>query len=78
MLSLRAFIHKSLLLKLLVSVGLLLLLSLAVWGFFNFRYMQKKMVDNFFLYIRTSYVGIYVKLRKNDGIVFWEMFVVFK
>ena len=44
--SLKAIVHKSLLLKLLVSVGLLLLLSLAVWGFFNFRYMQKKMVDN--------------------------------
>jgi len=44
--SLNAVIHKSLLLKLLVSVGSLLLLSLSVWGFFNFRYMQKKMVDN--------------------------------
>ena len=44
--SLKTMIHKSLLLKLLVSVGFLLLLSLAVWGFFNFRYMQKKMVDN--------------------------------
>ncbi len=42
----KAIIHKSLLLKLLVSVGLLLLLSLTVWGFFNYRYMQKKMVDN--------------------------------
>jgi histidine kinase len=42
----KAIIHKSLLLKLLVSVGLILLLSLAVWGFFNFRYMQQKMVDN--------------------------------
>jgi histidine kinase len=44
--SLKAIIHKSLSLKLLVSVGLLLLLSLAVWGFFNYRYMQKKMLDN--------------------------------
>ncbi len=44
--SLRALIKKSLSIKLLVSVGLLLLLSIAVWGFFNFRYMQKKMVDN--------------------------------
>lgn len=46
MASLNAIIHKSLLLKLLIIVGLLLLLSIAVWGFFNFRYMQKKMVDN--------------------------------
>ena len=44
--SVKAILHKSLLLKLLVIVGLLLLLSIAVWGFFNFRYMQKKMVDN--------------------------------
>ncbi len=44
--SLKAIIHESLLLKLLASVGLLLLLSLAVWGFFNFRYMQQKMVGN--------------------------------
>jgi histidine kinase len=46
MLSLKAIVHKSLSLKLLVSVGLLLLLSLTVWGFFNFRYMQKKMLDS--------------------------------
>jgi histidine kinase len=44
--SLNTIVHKSLLLKLLVSVGLILLLSLAVWGFFNFRYMQQKMVAN--------------------------------
>jgi len=44
--SLNTMVHKSLLLKLLVSVGLILLLSLAVWGFFNFRYMQQKMVAN--------------------------------
>ena len=44
--SLKAIIHESLLLKLLASVGLVLLLSLAVWGFFNFRYMQQKMVGN--------------------------------
>ncbi len=44
--SLKAIIHESLLLKLLASVGVLLLLSLAVWGFFNFRYMQQKMVGN--------------------------------
>jgi len=44
--SLKSVIRESLLLKLLISVGLLLLLSLAVWGFFNFRYMQKKMLDN--------------------------------
>ncbi len=44
--SLKAIIRKSLSLKLLVSVGLLLLLSLAVWGFFNFRYMQKKMLES--------------------------------
>jgi histidine kinase len=44
--SIKALINKSLLLKLLISVGLLLLLSLSVWGFFNFRYMQKKMMDN--------------------------------
>ncbi|HSO19048.1 MAG TPA: PAS domain S-box protein, partial [Desulfosarcina sp.] len=37
---------RSLLLKLLVCVGGLLLLSLGVWGVFNFRYMQKKMIDN--------------------------------
>lgn len=44
--SLKAIVHKSLLLKLLVSVGLILLLSLTVWGVFNFRYMQQKMVAN--------------------------------
>ena len=44
--SLKTIIHESLLLKLLISVGLLLLVSLTVWGFFNYRYMQKKMVDN--------------------------------
>ena len=44
--TLRTILHKSLLLKLLISVGLLLLLSITVWGFFNFRYMQKKMLDN--------------------------------
>lgn len=42
----KAIIHKSLLLKLLVGVGSLLLISLAVWGVFNFRYMQNKMLDN--------------------------------
>jgi histidine kinase len=41
-----AIIRRSLLLKLLISVGLLLLLSLAVWGFFNFRYMKNKMLGN--------------------------------
>jgi histidine kinase len=46
MTALNANIHKSLLLKLLVIVGLLLLLSMAVWGVFNFRYMQKKMLGN--------------------------------
>lgn len=46
MLSLKSAIRKSLLLKLLVSVGVLLLCSLAIWGFFNFRYLQKKMLDN--------------------------------
>jgi len=44
--SLKAIIHESLLLKLLASVGLMLLLSLGVWGFFNFRYMQQKMLGN--------------------------------
>ena len=44
--SLRTIFHKSLLFKLLLSVGLLLLLSISVWGFFNFRYVQKKMLDN--------------------------------
>ncbi|WP_372683764.1 HAMP domain-containing protein, partial [Desulfosarcina sp.] len=44
--SLKAIIHESLLLKLLASVGLVLLLSLAVWGFFNYRYMQQKLVGN--------------------------------
>jgi histidine kinase len=44
--SLKAIIHQSLLLKLLVSVGWLLLLSIAVWGFFNFKYMQTKMMNN--------------------------------
>jgi len=46
LLSLKSAIRKSLLLKLLVSVGVLLLCSLAIWGFFNFRYLQKKMLDN--------------------------------
>ena len=44
--SLKAIFHESLLLKLLASVGLMLLLSLGVWGFFNFRYMQHKLVGN--------------------------------
>lgn len=44
--SLKAIIRESLLLKLLISVGMLLLLSIAVWGFFNFRNMQRKMLDN--------------------------------
>lgn len=44
--SLKTIIRESLLLKLLVSAGSILLISLAVWGVFNFRYMQKKMVDN--------------------------------
>lgn len=44
--SLKSILHRSLLLKLLVSVGSLLLVSLAVWGVFNYRYMQKKTVDN--------------------------------
>ncbi|MDX2452149.1 PAS domain S-box protein, partial [Desulfosarcina sp.] len=44
--SLKAIFHESLLLKLLASVGLMLLLSLGVWGFFNFRYMQQKLVGN--------------------------------
>ena len=46
MASLKTIVHRSLLLKLLISVGSLLLLSLTVWGVFNFRYMQGKMVGN--------------------------------
>ena len=42
----KTIFQKSLLIKLLISVGLLLLLSIAVWGYFNFRYVQKKMLDN--------------------------------
>lgn len=44
--SLKSIINQSLLIKLLISVGSLLLLSLSVWGFFNFRYVQQKMVGN--------------------------------
>ena len=44
--SLKSIVHQSLLIKLLASVGLLLLLSLTAWGFFNFRFMRNKMVDN--------------------------------
>ncbi|MGA6926633.1 MAG: PAS domain S-box protein [Desulfosarcina sp.] len=44
--SLKSILHRSLLLKLLVSVGSLLLTSLAIWGVFNYRYMQQKTVDN--------------------------------
>ena len=46
MVSLKSMVQKSLLLKLLISMGTLLLFSLSIWGFFNFRYLQKKMADN--------------------------------